>query len=113
MKDSQMGKLLAKLCFTQLSLTIEEKEVLYYQLLKEIKKNRLRRFIDLNYVLLVVCLLIACSCIAVLVTGYDGNQVLFYVCCAANLILCCYTLGKSFCRLREWLLCDNKEKKSE
>ena len=113
LEDYKAGKLLDRMLFSNVPLFECEKEDLYYLFVKEIGKNRLQRFIDLNYVLLIVGLLLACSCIVVLVTGYDGNKVLFYVCCAVNLILCCYSLGKSFNNLKVWLIRDNKEKKSE
>lgn len=73
-------------------------------------EKRLRRFIDLNYVLLIVGLLLACACVVSLVTGYDGNEVLFYICCAGNLILCNYTLSKSFNKLEKMLVSKQGEK---
>lgn len=93
-------------------LTLEEREALYEACGNQFRKNRLRRFIDDNYVLLVIGLLLACSCIVVLVTGYDSNLVLFYLGCAVNLVFCTVTVSKSFGKLSVWML-RNKEEKSE
>ena len=113
LQDYPAGKLIDRVCFTDVPLTNYEKEVLYCLFVKEIMKNRLQRFIDLNFVLLVVGLLLACSSIVVLVTGYDGNLVLFYMSGIANLCLCTCTLSKSFSKLKSWLIRDSKENKSE
>lgn len=113
-QDYPAGQLIDRVCFTNVPLMPYEKKVLYCLFVKEIMKNRLRRFIDLNYVLLIVGLLLVCSCIAVIITGYDGNLILLYVSSVANLCLCTYTVSKSFRSLKHWLLRDeNKEIKSE
>ena len=111
LEDEEIGRLLDTLCFTDKALTSDEKVQLYNTFVREIKKNRLRRFIDLNYVLLIVGLLLACSCMVVLVTGYDGNMVLFYLSCATNLCLCMYVVSQSFRGLRYWLLIGFSEEK--
>lgn len=104
LEDHEIGKLLDIVCYTGCQLSYTQRVQLYNTFVREIKKNRLRRFIDLNYVLLVIGLLLACSCIVVLVTGYDGNLVLFYMTCIANLILCSVVLSKSFRKLEHWML---------
>ena len=111
LKDDEIGRLLDTLCFTDKALTSDEKVQLYNTFVREIKKNRLRRFIDLNYVLLIVGLLLACSCMAVLVTGYDGNMMLFYACCVFNLCLCMYKISQSFRDLKRWLLREQGDRK--
>ena len=114
LKDDEIGRLLDTLCFTDKALTSDEKVQLYNTFVREIKKNRLRRFIDLNYVLLIVGLLLACSCMVVLVTGYDGNMVMFYLCGVTNICLCACGVSQSFRNLKQWLLRDSgKETESE
>ena len=112
-QDYPAGKLIDRVCFKDVPLVPFEKEELYRLFVQEIMKNRLQRFIDMNRVLLIVGLLLACSCIVVLVTGYDGNMILFYLTCAVNLILCTYVVSDSFNKLKPWLIRDSKEKKSE
>ena len=111
LEDEEIGRLLDTLCFTDTALTSDQKVQLYNTFVREIKKNRLRRFIDLNYVLLIVGLLLACSCMAVLVTGYDGNMMLFYACCVSNLCLCMYKISQSFRDLKRWLLREQGDRK--
>ena len=111
LEDDEIGCLLDILCFTNKVLTSDQKVQLYNTFVREIKKNRLRRFIDLNYVLLIVGLLLACSCMAVLVTGYDGNMMLFYACCVSNLCLCMYKISQSFRDLKRWLLREQGDRK--
>lgn len=101
--DYEIGKLIDRVCFTDAPLLSIEKVWLYNTFVREIKKNRLRRFFDSNYVLLITGLLLACSAMVVLLTSYDGNIVLFYVSSAANLCLCTFTISKSFWRLKDWL----------
>ena len=114
LNDDEIIRLLSLLCVSDTALTSDEKVQLCNIYFREIAKNRLRRFIDLNYVLLVVGLLLACSCMAVLVTGYDGNMMLFYICCVFNLCLCMYRISRSFEDLKQWLLRDtNEEKENE
>lgn len=85
-------------------LTSEEKEELYNYVIGDIKKSRLRRFVDENYVLLCVMVLLAGSFCAVMITGYESNEMLLYCSCIANLLLCCVTLNRSMKKLEVWLL---------
>lgn len=92
-------------------LTSEEKEELYNYVIGDIKKSRLRRFVDENYVLLYVMLLLAGTFCAVMITGYESNEMLLYMCCITNLLLCCVTVNRSMRKLEIWLQ-HNEEKKN-
>ena len=81
----------------------EQRVTLYSAVINKFRTNRLRQFCNENFVLLVVGLLLAASCIVSIITGYDSNLVLFYVCCIINLVLCLFVVGRSMRKLEYWL----------
>lgn len=94
-------------------LVEEQREALYAAVVKKFKSDRLHRFCNENFVLLVIGLLLALSWVAVLVTGYDDSMVLVYLCCVLNLVLCNITIGRSLKRFQFWLDIDKSKEMKE
>jgi len=94
-------------------LVEEQREALYAAVVKKFKSDRLHRFCNENFVLLVVGLLLALSWVAVLVTGYDDSMVLVYLCCVFNLVLCNITIGRSLKKFQFWLDIDKSKEMKE